>query len=159
MKIAIVSDIHGNMDAWRGFVEDYDELLVLGDLVNYGPQPELVVREVMERATLVVQGNHDYAVAYGDDSLWRRRYRMMAETTRKFTSGSLQTAELDYLRRLPQQLETERVGVRFHLVHAMPSNPLWGSLAPNSSMWIQELDMSRLMYCSLATVIFLLSAR
>lgn len=56
MKIAIVSDIHGNMDAWRGFVEDYDELWVLGDLVNYGPQPELVVREVMERATLVVQG-------------------------------------------------------------------------------------------------------
>lgn len=39
MKIVIISDIHANYDAWRALPEDYDELWVLGDLVNYGPQP------------------------------------------------------------------------------------------------------------------------
>ena len=39
MKIAIISDIHGNYEALRSFPETYDELWVLGDLVNFGPQP------------------------------------------------------------------------------------------------------------------------
>ena len=56
MVIAVVSDIHGNYDACRALPEDYDELWVLGDLVNYGPQPAEVVEEVMRRASLVVQG-------------------------------------------------------------------------------------------------------
>jgi len=70
VKIVIVSDIHANYDAWRALPEDYDELWVLGDLVNYGPQPAEVLSEVMERASFVVQGNHDHAVGYEDDSLW-----------------------------------------------------------------------------------------
>ena len=43
MKIVIVSDIHGNSDALSHVSEDYDELWVLGDLVNYGPQPSEVI--------------------------------------------------------------------------------------------------------------------
>lgn len=59
MKLVILSDIHGNHDALRALPEEYDELWVLGDLVNYGPQPKEVVADVMEKASLVVQGNHD----------------------------------------------------------------------------------------------------
>ena len=70
MKLVIISDIHGNYDDLRALPEEYDELWVLGDLVNYGPQPKEVVADVMEKASLVVQGNHDYAVAYEDDSRW-----------------------------------------------------------------------------------------
>jgi predicted phosphodiesterase len=36
MKIVIISDIHGNYDALRVLPEEYDELWVLGDLLNYG---------------------------------------------------------------------------------------------------------------------------
>ena len=39
MKMVIISDIHGNHDALRALPEEYDELWVLGDLVNYGPSP------------------------------------------------------------------------------------------------------------------------
>jgi hypothetical protein len=35
--------VHGNYEALRGLPEDFDELWVLGDLVNYGPEPEEVV--------------------------------------------------------------------------------------------------------------------
>ncbi|KJV25345.1 phosphoesterase [Aquitalea magnusonii] len=141
MKIVIVSDLHGNLDAWQALPEGYDELWVLGDLVNYGPQPAEVVSEVMEKTTLVVQGNHDYAVAHQDDSTWSPRYHAMAEATRKYTSDNLRPEHLDYLRDLPQQVVAERDGMRFHLTHAIPSNPLYGRCAPDAAEWGAEVEL------------------
>ena len=46
MKIVIVSDIHGNFEALSALREIYDELWVLGDLVNYGPEPAAVIEPV-----------------------------------------------------------------------------------------------------------------
>jgi predicted phosphodiesterase len=43
MKVVIISDIHGNFDALSALPECGDELWVLGDLVNYGPEPGLVI--------------------------------------------------------------------------------------------------------------------
>jgi putative phosphoesterase len=140
MKLVVISDIHGNYDAWRALPEDYDELRVVGDLVNYGPQPGEVIAEVMARATLVVQGNHDNAVGYEDDSLWTPRYRMMAEATRRFTSSVLTDAQKSYLRDLPLHAKAERCGKRFHLTHAMPSNPLYGRCPPEGDQWAIEIE-------------------
>ena len=64
MKLVIISDIHGNYDAWSALPEEYDELWVLGDLVNYGPQPKEVFEEVTQKASLIVRGNHDHAVDF-----------------------------------------------------------------------------------------------
>jgi predicted phosphodiesterase len=67
MKIVIISDLHGNAESLAALQEPYDELWVLGDLVNYGPDPEAVVAAVRDRATLIVRGNHDHAVGYDVD--------------------------------------------------------------------------------------------
>ena len=140
MKLVIVSDIHGNHDALRALPEDYDELWVLGDLVNYGPQPKEVVAEVMEKASLVVQGNHDHAVGHDDDSRWSPRYRPIAEATRRYTSSVLSDAQKAYLRGLPLQAQAERDGLRFHLTHAMPSDPLYGRHPKDAEGWGAELQ-------------------
>lgn len=137
MKLVILSDIHGNHDALRALPEDYDELWVLGDLVNYGPQPGEVVAEVMEKATLVVQGNHDNAVAHDDDTRWSPRYRPIAEATRRYTSSVLSEAQKTFLRGLPLQAQAERGGTRFHLTHATPSDPLYGRASAEG--WAAEL--------------------
>ena len=50
MKIVMVSDLHGNLEALSALPEEYDELWVLGDLVNYGPDPDEVVEFVRTRA-------------------------------------------------------------------------------------------------------------
>lgn len=139
MKLVIVADIHGNYDAWRALPEDYDELWVLGDLVNYGPQPREVVEAVMQTAALVIQGNHDHAVAHDDDSRWTSRYRAMAEATRRHSSSVLSDAHKSYLRELPVQAQAERDGCRFHLVHAMPSNPFYGRCPPDGDAWAAEI--------------------
>ncbi|MCR6630986.1 MAG: metallophosphatase family protein [Magnetospirillum sp.] len=140
MKLVIVADIHGNYDAWRALPEEYDELWVLGDLVNYGPQPGEVVEAVMKTASLVVQGNHDHAVAHDDDSQWTVRYRAMAEATRRYTSSVLSDDHKAYLRDLPVQAQAERDGSRFHLVHAMPSKPFYGRCQPDGDEWASEID-------------------
>ena len=75
MRLLILSDIHGNLDALDAVCEPYDELWVLGDIVNYGPQPNETLESVKATASVVVQGNHDYAVGYDDDSRWSARFR------------------------------------------------------------------------------------
>ena len=62
MKLLILSDIHGNLDALHAIRESYDELWVLGDIVNYGPEPGEALEAVRATASIVVQGNHDHAV-------------------------------------------------------------------------------------------------
>jgi hypothetical protein len=67
VKILIISFVHGNTEALSSVTESYDELWVLGDLVNYGPDPAGAIRSLRQRATLIVRGNHDHAVGYDVD--------------------------------------------------------------------------------------------
>ena len=67
MKIVIISDLHGNYDALSALPESGDELWVLGDLVNYGPQPRAVLNFVRSHAAAVVRGNRDHAVGFDVD--------------------------------------------------------------------------------------------
>jgi hypothetical protein len=39
MRVAIISDLHANLEALQAILNDYDELRVLTDLVNYGRIP------------------------------------------------------------------------------------------------------------------------
>lgn len=138
MKIAIVSDIHGNFDALSALPEEYDELWVLGDLVNYGPQPREVVEFVMEKADIVIRGNHDQCLGYGDDPRCSARFRAMAEATRRFSEAALTSTHKKYLRSLPERLELKRTRTRFFLCHATPSDPLYEYRLPESDQWIDD---------------------
>ncbi|SFS13885.1 phosphoesterase, MJ0936 family [Dyella sp. OK004] len=141
MKVVIVSDLHGNYDAWSHLPEEnYDELWVLGDLVNYGPEPEKIVEEMMTKAHVIVRGNHDQAVAYEDDSTWSPRYRELATASRRHTSSVLSAQQKNFLRDLPLQATREQRGTVFHMVHATPSNPMYGRLAPDADAWLDEIE-------------------
>lgn len=89
MKIAIISDLHGNYEAVRSLPEGYDELWVLGDLVNYGPEPGSVIDFVKARSSVVVRGNHDHSIGYDVDPRCTARYQKMAEMTRKYSASVL----------------------------------------------------------------------
>jgi len=72
MKCLIVSDIHGNWPALQAVLAaepDADQILCLGDLVNYGPQPTECVAWAMKLnpPSRVIQGNHDRAFARGTE--------------------------------------------------------------------------------------------
>jgi putative phosphoesterase len=140
MKIAIVSDIHANLEALESFPETWDELWVLGDLVNYGPNPREVIRWVVERATLVVRGNHDNAAGCGEDPRCSARYRDMARATGEFTAGALNEGEKQYLAGLPLMERRLVDGKRFVLCHATPVNPLFEYCGKDSPKWIDYAE-------------------
>jgi predicted phosphodiesterase len=64
MKIVIISDIHANSEALGVLPREYDELWILGDLVNYGPNPLEAVEFARAKASLVVRGNHDHSAGF-----------------------------------------------------------------------------------------------
>lgn len=134
----IISDIHGNLDALSALPESYDELWVLGDLVNYGPEPKETVEYVQARATLVVRGNHDQSIGYGDDPRCSPRFRDMAEATRQFSGAAVLAQQKDFLRSLPVQASATRGKTKFFLCHATPSNPLYEYRTAESDKWINE---------------------
>ena len=140
MKIAIISDLHGNYEAVRSLPDGYDELWVLGDLVNYGPEPGAVVDFVQASSTVVVRGNHDHSLGYDVDPRCTPRYQKMADITRRYSASVLKKEQKEFLRMLPLKLELNRQDARFYLCHARPSDPLYGYCPEQSDEWVKELE-------------------
>ncbi len=141
MRIAIISDIHGNMESLSALTEPYDELWVLGDLVNYGPDPGAVIDFVRSHATVVVQGNHDRAVGCNEDPQCSPPYREMAKETMAFTRSVLSRDQIEYLASLPPMLERTVENTKFVLCHAAPSDPLYKYVPADSPQWEREMEL------------------
>src|ERR1700748_3988128 len=67
MRVAIVSDIHGNRQAFEAVLDavaesDCQELWCLGDLVGYGADPDACVTLAREHCSVCLAGNHDLGV-------------------------------------------------------------------------------------------------
>lgn len=77
MLLAILSDVHANNLAFEACLDQVqalgaERLVLLGDLVGYGPEPEKVTRRAMELAwqgAIVIKGNHDDAIAAPDAAM------------------------------------------------------------------------------------------
>lgn len=133
MKLAFISDIHGNYHALEAVLLDIatlkaDKIYVLGDLVFKGPMPAECVRRIRQLDTVVIQGNIDELVGCnliqpGFAKSEEQRAALLEEM--EWTRSRLTPEELDYLASLPFSHEEEPVeGVRFRMVHANPRNLL-----------------------------------
>ncbi|MGC9158299.1 MAG: metallophosphoesterase family protein [Terracidiphilus sp.] len=145
MKIVILSDLHGNLAALKAFPElDYDQLWCVGDLVDYGPRPGETIAWVKDRARRVVRGNHDHAAGLGADPQCSQPFRKLAAETLRYTLQVCTRAELEFLRDLPvfEQASVSAAGrvFRFYLVHAIPSEPLFGYCPEASERWLDEVQ-------------------
>jgi len=106
LRYLIVSDMHGNADAFAAVLEqtaaeDFDVTLVLGDLVGYGAAPNEVVRQVrgLTGTVHVVRGNHDKVVAGIDSGEY---FNQAARTAANWTTAELTQDNLRYVLELPQ---------------------------------------------------------
>jgi predicted phosphodiesterase len=135
MRICIISDLHANIEALSALPHDYDELWVLGDLVNYGPDPVATIDFVRSHASTVIRGNHDHSVGFGSDCRCSPRFREMAEGTRDYTVSVLSAADKQYLRDLPTCACRQVKDDVFFLCHATPSDFLYEYRPPDSPLW------------------------
>ncbi len=72
MRRALISDIHGNLEALEVVLEDIksqkvDEIFCLGDVIGYGPNPRECIDRVMDHCKMTLLGNHDQGAMFDPD--------------------------------------------------------------------------------------------
>jgi len=123
MKIAIMSDIHGNLEALTCVLQDIKEqgcqlTYCLGDVVGYGPNPKECLLAMQQFGIPVVKGNHDEASSTDgplDD------YTFWAVDALNWTRDKLQPEHKQWLEQLPFHLELPQFDAT--LYHANGHNP------------------------------------
>jgi predicted phosphodiesterase len=145
MRCAIISDIHGNLDALEAVLADagdVDGLWCLGDLVGYGPQPNECIAALIERRAQCVAGNHDWAAIGKMDTA---EFNPEASEAAQWTGAQLTPEHRAYLQALPTQLVAGEQG-DFTLVHGSPRDPVWEYLTHLSAARL-SFSYFRTPYC------------
>jgi putative phosphoesterase len=142
MRLLVISDLHANSGALDAVSETVDAVVVLGDLVDYGPDPTETIAWVRAHASWVVRGNHDHAVATGTPTGAGAAWLDLAEASAAWTREALSADERAYLGGLPVSLAFTFGGARFAAFHAAPSDPLYRYLPPETdeATWRSELE-------------------
>jgi predicted phosphodiesterase len=118
MRIAIFSDIHGNMDAFQEVLIDIekgfiDAIFCLGDNIGYGPEPEEVLRVLQEKTIPSVLGNHEMACLDISMLHW---FNPAASESLKKTIQMLSTGSVKFIAGLKQSM----VAHDCRFVHGFP---------------------------------------
>jgi predicted phosphodiesterase len=118
MRTALLSDIHGNMDAFEKVLEDIehcrpDAVFSLGDNIGYGPEPERVIQTLMRLRIPSVLGNHELAAKDPGFLGW---FNPLARRSLAMTFERLSPDSLSFIQQLPTHLSAH--GLR--MVHGFP---------------------------------------
>ncbi len=121
MRIAIISDIHANLEALEAVMLDIsgkkcDRIICLGDIVGYGPNPGDCIRLLSEAGIPCIKGNHDEACA---SDVFPYRMNAMASSAVVWTQSKLSKIEKLWLSNLPFTMELPEM----FFVHASPHDP------------------------------------
>jgi predicted phosphodiesterase len=121
VQLAIISDIHSNLEALERTFRSIDEANVdavycLGDVVGYNADPAACIELVRERCEAVVLGNHDAAVAREADVDF---LPADGQEAARHNRAQLSDAQRDYLADLP----LTHTAANCTFVHATPDNP------------------------------------
>lgn len=118
MLVAVLSDIHGNIEALEAVWQDMAPLQIgqvvcLGDVVGYGPNPEETLISVRERGVLCCMGNHELGIVNATERVW---FNSTAQKGLGLTANLLSSESLRYMASLPRYVCL--AGARF--VHGFP---------------------------------------
>jgi len=116
VRYAILSDIHGNLESLQAalaLIDPADEVLCLGDVVGYGPNPNECVELMRTRASTMVLGNHDVAAI---DNFGLAYFNHNAREAMRWTQTVLTAENTAWLNGLGYEFRDPR----FLLVHGAP---------------------------------------
>jgi putative phosphoesterase len=128
-RVAVITDIHGNLPALEAALSaiesmDVDAIYCGGDLVGYGPHPNEVCALAEDRAIPTIYGNYDYAIgrdlqdcgcAYRD-----QHDHELGQKSIEWTLAHTDARSKEFMRGLPFDLRFELAGKRIRLVHGSP---------------------------------------
>ncbi len=121
MRHALVSDIHGNLEALTAVLADIetrtvDEIHCLGDVVGYGPDPVACLKMIEQSCDTKLMGNHEFtALGLQSSGVFNNAARAAVEWTQTQLSDNDRAAMADY--------EIDKTFENIYLVHASPLEP------------------------------------
>jgi len=138
MRTALISDIHGNLEALQTVLADIetrsvDRIVCLGDIVGYGPNPVECVDLVAERCEWSLIGNHDFGVLYEPTNFNQAAEQAAYWTRRQFEDEpdkDKAAHRWDFLGRLRVRVQDGD----FICVHGTPRRPINEYLFPEDAM-------------------------
>jgi len=121
MKIALISDIHSNLDALQVALQEIsgrgiNEVYCLGDIVGYGADPNPCVELIRKVAVRCISGNHDSAVVGLTATQYFNSY---AQAAIRWTAAHLSDNNRKFLLDLPYSFSAHGI----FCVHSTPTNP------------------------------------
>lgn len=129
MKVAVISDIHGNFQALESVLADMqknkcDQIFCLGDLAMAGPQPRTVLDYIMNRCQdwVIIKGNTDKMITEFDLKMYdkmQKKFPVMANALLDDVD-IIEQDKKDFLASLPEQKSIMVEGVSVLLVHGSP---------------------------------------
>ena len=125
---AIISDIHGNLEALQAVLAEIERrqvqhVLCLGDIIGYGPNPMECMDLVMTRCRAALMGNHDFAVLYEPFNFNAGAEQACFWTRKCFENDPdplRRAARWKYVGNLPVRLKVQE----YLFVHASPRRPV-----------------------------------
>ena len=147
MKIAFISDIHGNAIALNAVLKDIekngvDKIYVLGDICYRGVEPKRSLELVRQLDTDVIKGNADEWVVRGVEKGEVPKHALeIMNKERDWTLAQLDADCIEYLRNLPTELKMDIGNLKVHAFHATP-NSLFNVVLPDES---DEMLQNKLM--------------
>lgn len=140
MRILVIADIHGNIEALRTVLQDagqIDAAWCLGDLTGYGPHPNKVIESIMELPNLIcLSGNHDVALR---NEISLSDFNVEARESLDYQRSLLNEKSLRFLHSIASQsiVEVKIAGraapLSVNLTHGSPRDPTWEYIYTNSS--------------------------
>jgi putative phosphoesterase len=128
MRLAFLSDIHGNAVALDAVLEDIskrsvEKIIVLGDISYRGPEPKRALELVKSLNTNVVKGNADEWVVRGikEGEVAESALQIMNKE-RRWIYERLEEEDIQYLDELPSEVKLEADDIVIHAFHATPTS-------------------------------------
>jgi protein phosphatase len=147
VRVLLISDIHSNIEAFRAVLDQasFDEVLFMGDIVDYGPNPAEVFDLLQELAPKRVMGNHDVAAAYRVDCRSTLSMHEASQVTReRITWKMLPKESLEILGKAEFIQNLDYDGLKVRTLHAAPGSPLYRYLTKEEAENLSINDVNLL---------------
>jgi predicted phosphodiesterase len=123
MRIAVLSDVHGNRQAFEAVLADIAQtsaaaVWCLGDLVGYGADPDACVELARAHTSICLAGNHDLGVT---GAIPLEQFSRGAALAAHWTTETIEPETRTFL----ESLEPQRIEPQLALYHASPRDPVW----------------------------------
>lgn len=124
MKIAIISDIHGNLEALRATLEDIekrkvDKIVCLGDVIAKGTHPKECLELIRKKCEIVLQGNCDSH--FSTEHMDIKEMSELEQKRIRWCQSLINKEDREYLLKLPFCYEFYMSGSLVRLFHATPT--------------------------------------